>query len=147
MTSPEFSLQMSRLIQAPRERVFAAWIDAEKVQKWWAPPEVTCSGAELDVRVGGSYTIHMINEKGEEFSVSGSYIEIDQPNKLVFSWDWDDEDLRMGETIVTLQFMDRGESTEIMLTHEKFPSQELCDGHEMGWKEVLNRFDQYQQDN
>jgi glutathione S-transferase len=145
MNNPEFSLQMSRVIKASRDRVFDAWVDPNKLQKWWAPPEVTCTGAELDVRVGGAYSIGMKNEKGEEFSVGGSYIEIDQPNKLVFTWDWDDEDMKMGDTIVTLEFVDQGESTEILLTHAKFPNQELCDGHDMGWKEVFSRFDEYQQ--
>ena len=56
-----------------------------------------------DFRVGGSYTIAM-RVDGNDHTAIGTYKEIDAPNRLVYTWDWKEEDNRMGETLVTVEF-------------------------------------------
>ena len=65
------SLQVRRLIRADRARVFAAWTTAAELQRWHAPGPLHVSLAELDVRVGGSYRIHMSAPDGAVHKVSG----------------------------------------------------------------------------
>ena len=134
------SLRVRRTFQAPRERVFRAWTSAEELKRWHAPPLHTTSLAEVDPRVGGRYRIHMLAPDGAEHRVTGVYREIDPPKKLVFTWTW--EGSAMGDTLVTVEFLDRGATTELILTHELFPSEDARDQHEAGWNGVLDRLAQ-----
>src|SRR3954467_14261328 len=82
-------LEVRRLIRAPRQRVFDAWTKAEELKAWHAPGPLTVSLAEIDLRVGGAYRIHMQAPDGSEHRASGVYREIDPPRKVVYTWGWD----------------------------------------------------------
>jgi uncharacterized protein YndB with AHSA1/START domain len=94
---------------------------------------------ELDVRPGGHYRIESLTPEGFIFNLQGTYREIRPPEKLVFTWQWkrtgkgggDVEEI--GETLVTVEFFARGDSTEVVLTHEGFTSAEIRDRHDRGW--------------
>ena len=74
-------------------------------------------------------------------TASGTYREIDAPNRLAYTWDWDDPGHAVGETLVTVEFNDMDGATEVVLTHDLFPSAEAKDGHAQGWVSCLNRFE------
>ena len=68
----------------------------------------------------------------------GRFREVSAPERLVFTWQWQTEPLdAAGESLVTVEFIDRGESTEVRLTHEGFPAAEVRDNHEEGWTSCL----------
>jgi uncharacterized protein YndB with AHSA1/START domain len=92
---------------------------------------------ELDLRVGGKYRIHMRAPDGAEHHAVGVYREIDPPNKLVFTWSWEGGD--MNDTLVTVEFLDRGATTELVLTHELFPNDEARKQHAAGWNAALDK--------
>ena len=69
---------------------------------------------------------------GPVFYLSGTYREVRPPEKLVYTWRWEAEP-EYGETLVTVEFHDRGGSTEIVLTHELFPTEKARGEHERGW--------------
>ena len=139
MTSTGEVLQLKRVLPVSRERVFAAWIDPKKLKLWWGPGEVECLDAEVDLRVGGRYKILLKGESNQPFSVSGEYKEISEPQKLVFTWDWDDAEMSVGETLVTLKLSEVDGQTELELTHERFPTQNDRDNHEGGWTSLLEK--------
>jgi uncharacterized protein YndB with AHSA1/START domain len=68
----------------------------------------------------------------------GTYREVRPPERLVCTWRWEAEP-EYGETLVTVEFLDRGGSTEVVLTHELFPTDEARRGHEQGWTSSLDR--------
>jgi len=76
------NLFLNRVIDAPREKVFKAWTDAELLKKWFAPLPYTTSHAELDVRAGGSNTIVMCSPDGQEMPNHGVYLEV-VPNERI----------------------------------------------------------------
>jgi glutathione S-transferase len=78
----------------------------------------------------------MKSSTGELYIAVGTYREIRFPEKLVFTWSF--EGTGMGETLVSLEFHERGSSTELVLTHELFPNQEQRDRHLMGWNGCLD---------
>lgn len=92
--------------------------------------------AELDLRVGGRFRIEMKHAKGNVHCVVGTYREVRPPERLVYTWAWEGKD--MGETLVTVEFLDRGGSTEVRLTHELFPTSEMRDEHAKGWNGCLD---------
>ena len=137
-TSDAPILRLERTFAAPRERVFRAWTDAAELSRWFAPTdEHTTKVLELEVRVGGRYRVEMHAPNGNVHTVTGTFREIRPPERLVFTWAWEDKD--MGETLVTLEFQDRGGTTILVLTHELFPTQELRDQHNQGWDGCLRR--------
>jgi uncharacterized protein YndB with AHSA1/START domain len=134
------TLQLKRTFQARRTQVFRAWTDPEVLKHWWGPghgfsvPEV-----QVDLRTGGTYRVAMRNARGEVFHFSGTYREVRPPERLVYTWRWERPEMDIGETLVTVEFHDLGTSTEVVITHDLFPTQAARDQHEGGWSACLER--------
>ena len=128
------ALELTRTFAAPRAKVFEAWTDPEILKQWHAPGDYTVPIAEADLRVGGRYRIRMqAPNKDINHTVGGEYKEIVPNEKLVYTWQWEDDVDDVGETLVTVEFRDNGEGTDIVLTHERFPTAEDRDKHNQGW--------------
>ncbi len=137
--SQEITLQIRRTFAAPRAKVFRAWTDPEELKKWWGPEGYVTPIAEVDLRVGGRYRLGMRKlPNGDVFYLTGTYQEVWRPEKLVYTWRWEAEP-ELGETLVTVEFLDRDNSTEVVLTHELFPTEKARQGHEEGWSGCLDR--------
>ena len=78
-------LVLTRLIDAPREKLFRAWTEPELLKQWFAPLPWTTPHAELDVRPGGSSLVVMRGPDGNEFPSRGVYLEVVPNEKLVFT--------------------------------------------------------------
>ncbi|MDK1384109.1 SRPBCC family protein [Sinorhizobium sp. 8-89] len=76
-------LVLTRLIDAPREKVYRAWTEADLLKQWFAPLPWTTPNAELDVRPGGSNRIVMRSPEGQDFPNFGVYLEVVPNEKLV----------------------------------------------------------------
>lgn len=138
----ETTLHITRIIPAPVEKVWDAWTRPELLAKWSAPEGVEHISYDVDLRVGGAYTLVMRTPEGGQHTAVGTYTEIDAPHRLVYTWDWVEEDYRMGvDTIVTVELRPAGEATEVILTHDLFPAAEATQGHNEGWTSCLNRLE------
>ena len=135
------SLRVSRIVAAPAQRAFEAWTRPEHVRRWSCPEDARVAEADIDLTVGGRYRIRMAGSEDETYTAYGVYREIDAPRRLVYTWDWEEEAYRVGETIVTVEFNDLGDSTEIVVTHEGFPAPEATEGHLSGWTGCLNQYE------
>lgn len=124
------ALEIRRTIPAPRERVFDAWTQAKELNRWSAPSPMVPT-AQVDLRVGGRYRLVMRAPDGSDRIVGGVYRTIDRPAKLVYTWKW--EDSAMDDTIVTVEFHERGKQTEVVLRHEGLTDPEDRGRHEHGW--------------
>jgi uncharacterized protein YndB with AHSA1/START domain len=126
------ALEIRRTFNAPRERVFAAWTQPEKLQQWSAPGAMM-GKAEVDLKVGGRYKITMTDPtSGGSRVVGGEYRVVDPPSRLVYSWSWLDRE-NAAQTLVTIEFHERGKATEVILRHEGFLTEQDCRRHEEGW--------------
>ena len=132
------TLRLRRTFAAPREKVFQAWTQPEQLKRWKAPGDFTTPVAEVDLRVGGKYRIHMQAPDSTLHKLIGTYRVVDPPRKLVYTWFWENDPTAV-ETLVTVEFHDRGGQTEIVLTHELFPNDEVRGRHEMGWTGTLDK--------
>jgi uncharacterized protein YndB with AHSA1/START domain len=136
------SLSVKRRFKAPPAKVFAAWIDPEKIKRWMGPGEIKAVRAEADARVGGRYRVLMRSPGGEELDVSGVYREVVANEKLVFTWAWKvappDEP---HESLVTVLFKPDGAGTVLTLTHERLFDEESRAGHEQGWIRAFDKLE------
>ena len=78
-------LVLTRIIDAPREKLFRAWTDPELLKQWFAPLPYTTPHAEMDVRPGGSSLIVMRGPDGNEFPNRGVYLEVVENERIVFT--------------------------------------------------------------
>lgn len=129
------SVELTRILETPRERVFSLWTDPEELKKWFAPGEMTVPLAEVDLRPGGQYQIVMQNREGDIYSPSGTYEEIVPNEKLVFSWQWADSDVVTRVTVVLRSLAPH--KSELTVIHEGFPQAEMRDKHSEGWSSCL----------
>ena len=130
--SEDTTLVLTRTYPYPREKVFRAWTEVEGVKRWFGPEACAVPEAELELRVGGRYRIVLEEPEGRHI-VGGEYREISPPERLVFTWKWEHTPEDVPETLVTVEFLDKGASTELVLTHERFPTTEVRDLHNQGW--------------
>jgi uncharacterized protein YndB with AHSA1/START domain len=132
-------LQMSRIISAPPKTVFKAWTDPTELKCWWGPAGFTTPSASIDLRVGGAYRISMKSPDGDVMSVAGVFRQVEAPKKLVYTWAWDEDGGPGHQSLVTVSFVDRGGSTEVVLSHERLADADSRDRHEHGWTECFDR--------
>lgn len=143
-TSEKTSLEITRFINAPRNRVYAAWTDPVQLKEWWGPKEVRTLEIVADNRVGGKYRWDLVNQEGEKMSVFGKYLELVSGKKVVFTWKWDDdEDWKDYDSVVSVEFSDRDGGTELRLTHVQLPSEASRDRHTEGWNSVIDRLEEF----
>jgi glutathione S-transferase len=143
-TTEKTSLEIKRFINAPREQVYRAWTDPAQLKEWWGPEGVQTRNFIADARLGGKYRWDLLNQEGEEMTVFGEYRELVPGKKIVFTWQWDDDDVWENHTsIVTVELSDRDGGTEVRLTHEQLPSEASRDRHNDGWNSVLDRLEKF----
>jgi len=133
------SLTLNRRLNAPAEKVYAAWTDPEKIVKWFGPDSGPVTRAETDLRVGGHYTIAFNTENGERHQVGGVYREVVPNEKLVFTWAWHTTQER--ESLVTITVKPDGAGSILTLLHEKFFDEAARDGHKRGWSGSLDKLE------
>jgi uncharacterized protein YndB with AHSA1/START domain len=134
------SLTLKRRLNAPPEKIYAAWTDPAKIAKWFGPEQVISVRAETDIRAGGRYRIVM-HTRDEDHDVSGVYRQVVPNEKLVFTWAWKSTPER--ESLVTLTFKPDGTGTILTLLHEQFFDEAARDRHQAGWTAVLDKLERY----
>ena len=100
-------LILTRIIDAPRDKVFRAWTEPELLKQWFAPLPWTTSKAETDTRAGGASLIVMRSPEGNEFPSRGVYLEVVQNERLVFTdaftKDWEPSEKPFMTVILTFE--------------------------------------------
>lgn len=123
-------------IKATPERVFRA-LASEDIAKWWGSPELyRVTEWSGDVRVGGQWRSRGVDRDGKPFEVSGEYVEVDPPKKLVQTWQpkWVDGSV----TQVTYRLEAIAGGTRVTVRHEGFgDAADACHGHAAGWERVF----------
>ena len=144
-------LRMTRTFDATPDRVFAAWTDPQAFGSWFGPVGMKTVLCEVDPRVGGVWRLmgegkNVPGRQTADFvrpTVSGKYLEIEPPTRLVFTFAWHEKDdfasPRGQETIVTLQFKPAGQGTEMAFTQAVFKDQLALAAHNRGWTESFDK--------
>ncbi len=144
-TLPETSLEITRTIAAPIEKVFDAFTKPEIMERWFtrsARQNQFVKVAELDLRVGGRLRLDVTTPQGEVYRLLCEYREVKRPERLVFTFVWVSHPGH-GDSVVTVDLRPLGTGhTEVKFRQEGFPTVQARKEHEGGWIEcfdVLNK--------
>jgi uncharacterized protein YndB with AHSA1/START domain len=135
----DLTVNIKKTINAPIEKVFDAWLAPTLLTRFILPmPGMPQPEVENDPREGGRFTIVM-HVGDDRIPHSGSYLSVDRPNRLVFSWE---SPYSIDDSTVTLDFsVIDAVTTEVELTHVKFLHEEARSDHEGGWGNILDKLD------
>jgi len=142
MNAPErFTLNMSRFIRAPREKVFDAFVTESQLRHWHCPRGMQVAACQVDVREGGIWRTEMQARDGSRFIVGGTYRQVQRPARLAYTWKWEGEHNPMSgmETLIEVDFAEKDGGTELRMTHSGFPVGAARDSHGQGWGSCFNR--------
>ena len=145
-------LTITRIFDAPREKVWKAWTTPEEVKKWWGPKYFTAPVSKIDLRVGGKYLSCMRGPDGKDYWSTGVYRELVPMERIVVTDSFADEkgnvvpashygmagDFPL-ELLVTVTFEELGNKTKMVLRHEGIPFGMMREMTETGWSESFDK--------
>jgi len=132
------TLMIRRVYDVDAATLFCALTDPEALKEWFGPGAAKVQHASGDLRVGGKWAIEMISDNCEEHNISGEYVEIDAPRKVVFTWAWRSTPDRVSQVTYALSPAGEG-GTTLILTHERLHNAEIRDKHVYGWNGSLDK--------
>jgi len=127
---------ITRIFDAPRERVFEAWTDPGAVVDWFGPGHMTTERVHIDLRVGGRYELTMVRTDGSEFPVGYDIVELDPPALLVLRSDPMPEHGMTEPTVVRVELHDHGDKTRMTLVDGPMPGAEHAAA---GWDAAFDK--------
>jgi uncharacterized protein YndB with AHSA1/START domain len=142
--SAAWELVISRAFDAPRSLVFDAWTDPARLARWFGPRGFKIPSCKMEAREGGAFRICMRSPEGTDHWVRGVFREVVKPERLAFTWAWEDEDGKpKHETVVQVDFSEQAGKTRLRMQQGIFESENARDQHESGWSSALDDLEDY----
>ena len=131
------TVRLHRVLQAPAERVYRAFLDADAYAKWLPPNGFTCKVHQLDARVGGTYRATFTNfGTGNGHTFGGKYLELVPNERIRHDDQFEDPDLP-GTMITTIELKPVSVGTEVRIVQEGVPDAIPLEACYLGWQESL----------
>lgn len=130
-------LDLEVTFNAPLEEVYNAFVSPEMLQRWFCPLGMVVQQAMSNSAVDGKFLIKLMDNLNNIHTLEGKYLEMMFNEKLVFTWQWLDED-HLTKVTITFSAMDE-HTTLIHLVHSEFPDQEDYNLHYQAWVDCLEK--------
>ena len=136
-TSNTNTIRLHRVLRAPADRVYRAFLDASAMAKWLPPNGFTCQVHHLEPTVGGTYKMSFTNfTTGKSHSFGGEYLEL-TPNERIRYTDRFDDPNMPGEIQTTISLKKVSVGTELNVVQEGVPAMIPAEACYLGWQESL----------
>ena len=146
------SITITRIFNAPREHIWRQWTDSDQFTCWWGPKDFTAPYTNMDLRVGGKYLYCMRSPEGKDYWGTGTYKEISEPNRIVYTDSFADEhgnvvpasyygvvtDMPL-ELEVEITFEDMLGKTRMTLKHYGMTEKDMREMTKAGWNESFDK--------
>jgi uncharacterized protein YndB with AHSA1/START domain len=141
-TATDQHVLITRVFDAPRERVFRAWTDPAALAAWYGPDHVQVprDRVEIDLRVGGRYQLTMLLPNGGEFTVGYEIVGLVEPELLVLRSEPMPEMGMPDPSVLRVEFHDHGAKTRMTLSDGPYPGRGRG-GAEAGWTAAFTKLD------
>jgi uncharacterized protein YndB with AHSA1/START domain len=152
LTENHNSITITRIFDAPRERVWQHWTNSDQFTCWWGPKDFTAPYTNMDLRVGGRYLNCMRSPEGKDYWGTGTYKEISELNRIVYTDSFADEqgtvvpasyygvisDMPL-ELEVEITFADMHGKTRMTLKHFGMTDRDMREMTKVGWNESFDK--------
>jgi len=140
----EKRVDLKRIFDAPRHRVFEAWTRAEHISRWFGPKGFTIHSVEADARPGGVFQMCMRSPEGKDYWVRGSYREVVPNARLVITCTADDDKgVKRLDEVIDVTLTERAGKTTLTLvavaTGPSVEAEAMLKGMKQGWSETVQR--------
>jgi len=145
-------ITITRIFDAPREKVWNHWTDPIQYKCWWGPKDFTSPYANLDVRKGGRYLVSMRGPDGKQYWDTGTYEQVKPLHHLVYTDTFADDKgnivpasyYGMGpdkplDMAVVVSLEDYGNQTRLILEHCGLPEGDMLENAETGWNQSFDK--------
>jgi len=133
------TIRLHRVLRAPPDRVYRAFLDPDAMAKWLPPNGFTCKVHHMDAKVGGTYKMSFTNfTSGKSHSFGGTYLEL-KPNECIRYTDKFDDPSLPGEMVTTITLKKVSCGTEVTIVQEGIPAAIPAEMCYLGWQESLNQ--------
>ena len=131
------TLHLHRVLRAPPQRIYKAFLDPDALVKWLPPHGFTAKVHQMDARVGGGFRMSFTNfGTGESHSFGGKYLELTPHSRIRYTDVFDDPNLP-GEMQVTIELREVPGGTEVRIQQAGIPAAIPVSFATMGWQESL----------
>jgi uncharacterized protein YndB with AHSA1/START domain len=131
------TVRLHRVLRAPAERIYRAFLDADAMAKWLPPHGFTGKVHQIDAKVGGTYKMSFTNfGNGQTHAFGGKYLEL-VPNERIRHTDRFDDASLAGEMITTISLKQVSVGTQVDIVQEGIPSAIPTEACHLGWQESL----------
>ena len=137
-----------KVINHPRHRVFAAWMDPNALAQWYGPAGLAIESIEADIREGGVWRFDMVGMfegREQRFPNLMRFLEIVPNERIVYTWNWRNNPTMASwnSERVVVQFADEAGGTRLTIQHEGFETEKVRASHEFGWKGCCDKLITY----
>ena len=131
------TVRLHRVLRAPPERIYKAFLDADAMAKWLPPNGFTGKVHSIDARVGGTFRMSFTNfTSGNSHSFGGEYVELTPHERIRYTDKFDDPNLP-GTMQVTVQFRKVSVGTDVSIVQDGIPDMIPLEACYLGWQESL----------
>ncbi|MCG7522376.1 SRPBCC domain-containing protein [Ruegeria sp. Ofav3-42] len=136
-----YNVRESMWFDTDRDTAFTGWTDPDAIANWFGPPGYQAEVLELDLVSGGRWRFRMVPQVGRPSHHGGRYVEISRPDRLVFTWESEeDKHLTNGrESLVTVTFAEEAGGVRVSIVHEQLPNRSAADALSYGWSHGIER--------
>jgi len=136
------------------EQVYAAWSDPQALGQWFGPHSHQCKVEQFNLSEGGDYKIRMIpisedtdcgGDPTADSVCAGQFVQIAPNEKIVMTFGWIENAPDIGETLLTVEFIENNGGTDLVMTHERLPDEALRNAHASGWQGSMECLEEYLQ--
>ena len=136
-----FSLTIERLFKASQQAVYEAWTQKEALTQWFAPTkEMSTIMHQMELKVGGQYRVEMLEPDGTSHMTRGEYVVLNPFEQIAFTWKWESDEMVV-DSLVTIDLIEEGDATKMILTHDRLGSQHSVDLHNEGWTGCIEQLE------
>jgi uncharacterized protein YndB with AHSA1/START domain len=134
-------LHLERVLAAPPERVFGAFVDVEQFRRWWGPAGFSVPRLQFDPVEGADYRIAMQPQAGDVFHIRGTFRTVEAHRRLIFSFIYEEPDPDDQETLVEVTFEPADPGTRVIVDQGPFKTAARLELHRQGWTDTLDQLE------
>jgi uncharacterized protein YndB with AHSA1/START domain len=134
-------LHLEKALPVSPERVFDALVDPEQFRNWFGPAGFTVLGLQFDAVEGREYRLVMKPPEGDHFHIRGTFVAVEAPRRVAYTFVYEEPDPDDQETLVTLTLEPTDPGTRLILDHGPFKTPPRWQLHRDGWTETLERLE------